>query len=96
MHAPLFTSGDNTTWAPSGMVYHEQKLFVAALRGAGIYAFDLENNEVEIVIDDYGRIRDIFLADDMLYFVTNNTDGRGSPAENDDKLYRISVSEIYE
>jgi len=27
--------------------------------------------------------------DGALYFLTNNTDGRGSPRPNDDKIYRI-------
>lgn len=38
----------------------------------------------------YGRIRDIVEGPDgALYFLTNNTDGRGSPRPNDDKIYRI-------
>ena len=33
MVTPIFTSGSNNTWAPSGMSYYNGKLYVAALRG---------------------------------------------------------------
>jgi hypothetical protein len=31
---------------------------------------------------------------DTLYFVSNNTDGRGIPKENDDKLYRVDLNSL--
>jgi hypothetical protein len=31
---------------------------------------------------------------DILYFVSNNTDGRGIPRENDDKLYEVDLNSI--
>jgi glucose/arabinose dehydrogenase len=38
----------------------------------------------------YGRIRDVVEGPDgALYFLTNNTDGRGSPEPGDDRIYRI-------
>ena len=38
----------------------------------------------------YGRLRDVVEGPDgALYFLTNNTDGRGSPRPGDDKIYRI-------
>ena len=94
MVSPLFTSGDASTWAPSGMDNHEGKLFVAALRGSSVLEFDLETGEYREVITGLGRIRDVRVEDDYLYFISNNTDGRGNPAENDDRLYRISLSEL--
>jgi glucose/arabinose dehydrogenase len=94
MVSPLFTSGADTTWAPSGIDYHDGKLYVAALRGTAVLEFNLETGDQREVITNYGRIRDVFIEDDSLYFISNNTDGRGNPQENDDKLYRISLSEI--
>ncbi|WP_066152621.1 PQQ-dependent sugar dehydrogenase [Halalkalibacter krulwichiae] len=94
MVAPLFTSGEADTWAPSGMAYSNGKLYVAALRGTAVLEFDLETGEQREVITGLGRIRDVFIEDDFLYFVSNNTDGRGTPQENDDKLYRISLFRI--
>lgn len=46
------------------------------------------------VITGLGRIQDVLIEGDSLYFISNNTDGRGAPQENDDKLYRISLSEL--
>ncbi|MYL71741.1 quinoprotein glucose dehydrogenase [Halobacillus litoralis] len=94
MVSPLFTSGDNSTWAPSGMDNFEGKLFVAALRGSAVLEFDLETGESREVITGLGRIRDVQIKDNDLYFISNNTDGRGDPQENDDKLYRISLSNL--
>jgi quinoprotein glucose dehydrogenase len=38
----------------------------------------------------FGRIRDVVEGpDEFLYFLTNNTDGRGKPKRGDDKIYRI-------
>lgn len=88
--APLATSGADETWAPSGMVWHQGELYAASLRGEAVLKIDPETGDVTKEIEGYGRIRDVFSDGDSLYFVTNNTDGRGNPAEGDDKLYRIA------
>ena len=49
---PLFTSGPNTTWAPSGVFYHENMLYAAALRGEALLAFDLKTNKVIKLVSD--------------------------------------------
>ncbi len=94
MESPLFTSGDDETWAPSGMDYHGGKLYTAALRGSAVLEFDLETREIRKAVSNLGRIRDVFIEGDSLYFISNNTDGRGNPLEKDDKLYQISLSDI--
>jgi glucose/arabinose dehydrogenase len=96
MVTPLFASGDEdeSTWAPSGMDFYNNKLYVAALRGSAVLEFNLETGEYREVITDLGRIRDILIEDNYLYFISNNRDGRGTPQENDDKLYRVLLSEI--
>ncbi|GEK88274.1 Glucose/arabinose dehydrogenase, beta-propeller fold [Alkalibacterium putridalgicola] len=93
MITPIFTSGEDETWAPSGMAYYEGKLYVAGLRGSAVYVFDIEAEEQREVISGFGRIRDVVIEDELLYFISNNTDGRGDPEENDDQLYRRSVPE---
>lgn len=37
-----------------------------------------------MVVDDNG----------VLYFISNNTDGRGEPAKDDDKLYRLNLEKF--
>ncbi|MEG0261323.1 MAG: sorbosone dehydrogenase family protein [Lysinibacillus sp.] len=96
MITPLFTSGSNTTWAPSGMAYYDGKLYVAALRGNAVIEFNLAKGEQREIITGLGRIRDILVEDNTLYFISNNTDGRGDPQSNDDKLYRVSLLDLNE
>lgn len=91
---PEFTSGSDTTWAPSGMDVHDNKLYVAGLRGNAVFVFDLATGEVQETLTTFGRIRDVYIEGDHLYFITNNTDGRGNPEEADDKLYRIGLAEL--
>lgn len=94
MEAPLFTSGEETTWAPSGMAAFNEKLYVTALRGNAVIEFDLQTGKSKEIISGFGRIRDIFIKDNFLYFVSNNTDGRGIPLVKDDKLYRLPLSSL--
>ncbi len=91
MESPIFTSGDNQTWAPSGMAYYENQLFVAGLRGEALLRFDLETGENDEQISNLGRIRDVYIINGQLYFISNNTDGRGTPGENDDQLYSVPL-----
>lgn len=94
MESPLFTSGNNQTWAPSGMAYSSEALYVAGLRGNAVLRFDLDNQEEQTVVEGFGRIRDVYISGDDLYFVTNNRDGRGSPEEQDDRLVKVALSSI--
>jgi glucose/arabinose dehydrogenase len=93
MESPLFHSGTDT-WAPSGMAYHKGVLYVAALRGEAVKAFNLNKEEESNVFKGAGRIRDVFIDGKYLYFVSNNTDGRGNPDKEDDKLYRIPLASL--
>ncbi|TCN23993.1 PQQ-dependent sugar dehydrogenase [Mesobacillus foraminis] len=90
MVTPLFQSGEDT-WAPSGIAVHEGKLYVATLRGNAVREFDPATKETRAAVTGFGRIRDVWIEGHDLYFVSNNTDGRGNPAGDDDKLYRIKL-----
>ncbi|MFK9091639.1 PQQ-dependent sugar dehydrogenase [Bacillus salipaludis] len=94
METPVFQSGAVETWAPSGMAAAGGKLYVATLKGNAVREFDLEQKQSRLVISDLGRIRDVFVDGDYLYFVSNNTDGRGNPDEKDDKLYRVRLGDL--
>ncbi|MFJ5759481.1 PQQ-dependent sugar dehydrogenase [Neobacillus sp. NPDC093182] len=93
METPLFQSG-NETWAPSGMAVHDGRLYAATLRGNAIREFDLGRNTASPVITGLGRLRDVYVEGEYLYFVSNNTDGRGNPDEKDDKLYRVLLTNL--
>lgn len=94
METPIFTSGSDDTWAPSGIAFKDGIIYSAALRGEGIMKFDVEKDEMKKVATKYGRIIDVYIVNDDLYFVSNNTDGRGNPSQNDDKMYKVSLSQL--
>ena len=100
---PILHTGDDT-WAPSGAVFYDSdkisewsgKYFIATLRGNHLRMLDLdlENNLVisseELFAGEYGRLRSANMGPDgHLYILTSNQDGRGGPAQNDDRILRI-------
>ncbi|MFD2046426.1 PQQ-dependent sugar dehydrogenase [Ornithinibacillus salinisoli] len=93
METPLIHSG-NETWAPSGMTYYNENLYFASLRGEGLRKANLDTLEVSLVVSDVGRIRDVLANENGIYFITNNTDGRGNPIEGDDRLYYIAANKL--
>lgn len=83
---PLYHTGETAT-APSGIAAtSDGKLLVANLRGESLTAFDPASGEMTEILSGVGRIRDVAVKEGEIYILTNNTDGRGSPAEDDDKL----------
>jgi len=93
METPLIHAGD-TTWAPSGMAYNNGKIYIASLRGEALKAFNIESKTMKDIVTDKGRIRDVYVDGTHLYFINNNTDGRGKPDKKDDRLYRIPLSNL--
>ncbi|MFL8937348.1 PQQ-dependent sugar dehydrogenase [Rossellomorea oryzaecorticis] len=93
MVSPLAHSGE-PSWAPSGADFWNDKLVFAALGGQSVKLFDPGTKEVKTLIKGFGRIRDVLVEGDTLYFVSNNTDGRGLPKENDDKLYQVDMNSL--
>lgn len=93
MVSPIFQTGE-VTWAPSGIAYYDGKLYVATLRGEALQEVDLETMRSRAVVTDFGRIRDVMINGEYVYFVSNNTDGRGNPDADDDKLYQVRLSDI--
>jgi glucose/arabinose dehydrogenase len=93
MVTPLIHSGNNT-WAPSGVAYYKGHIIVATLRGEAVKIYNLKSGEMKDLYKGVGRVRDVYIEGDTLYFVTNNTDGRGVPAKDDDKLYKMDLSQI--
>jgi glucose/arabinose dehydrogenase len=88
----------------SGMFYKSDSIpqfknnfFFGCLRGNAIIRVVIDGKDPSKVksadkLNDvkFGRIRDVAEGPDgAIYFSTSNRDGRGNPAEGDDKIYRI-------
>ncbi|MCR2804469.1 PQQ-dependent sugar dehydrogenase [Paenibacillus soyae] len=92
MEKPLYHTGEEAI-APSGTITDAQgRLIIAALRGEAIYRYTPESGQMEVLHKGDGRIRDVQLRDGRLYFITNNTDGRGTPSESDDRLVSMDYN----
>jgi glucose/arabinose dehydrogenase len=90
MVKPIYNTGENT-WAPSGIGYHNGKLYIATLRDSKIRSFEISTKSVNIVHENSGRMRDVYIEQSQLYTITNNRDGRGTPKKDDDKLLKIDL-----
>jgi glucose/arabinose dehydrogenase len=93
METPVINSG-NDTWAPSGAAILNDSLFYTGLRGESLFKLSLDNPSISTLkryfSGTYGRMRDVVEGPDgFIYIFTNNTDGRGSPRDGDDKLLKI-------
>ena len=84
----------------SGMFYRgsafpkfKGNFFFGCLRGEMLIRVVLDGRTVlgqEGIIKDYGRIRDVAEGPDgAIYFSTSNKDGRGKPANDDDRIIRL-------
>jgi glucose/arabinose dehydrogenase len=81
--------------SPSGLAIVNDSLFLAALRGQRLWAIYPGPESVEAVSwfeGTYGRLRDVVPGPNgTLWVLTNNTDGRGSPRQGDDRLLQIQL-----
>jgi glucose/arabinose dehydrogenase len=79
--------------SPSGAAIRDGVMYVAALRGSKVLRVKLDGTDakkLDPIFTDHGRVRTVVLApDDSLWIATSNTDGRGDPAGDDDKIYRV-------
>lgn len=90
MQTPLFHSGSDT-WAPSGMdVDDNGHVIVTGLRGTQLMRFNVETEEMNVIYSGEGRLRDVWVEGESLYMLTNNSDGRGNPSNNDDRLIELT------
>jgi len=89
------------TWAtsdasPSGIAVLGDQVYVACLRGTKLYRIGTDGANARALLDgQYGRLRHVAVAPDgSLWILTSNRDGRGSPAETDDRILRLDVSAV--
>lgn len=45
------------------------------------------------MFNNLGRIRDILIIETAMKIITNNTDGRGEPSKEDDRLLQLPLEE---
>ena len=89
--------------APSGATFVKRSgsrwtgdLLIATLRGEHLRRVTIDPEGDQVTRDDalysgrFGRLRQVVEGPDGgIYLLTNNTDGRGSPRRNDDRIIRI-------
>jgi glucose/arabinose dehydrogenase len=82
--------------SPSGLAYLEGSLWMAGLRGQRLWQIPLDGarpgNPRALIDADYGRLRTVVAAPDgSLWVTTSNRDGRGQPAQADDRILRVTL-----
>jgi glucose/arabinose dehydrogenase len=87
------------TWStddasPSGLAFLGGRLWLGALRGERLWRVDVEGrrarNEKGFFVGRYGRVRTVAAAPDgNLWVTTSNRDGRGDPADADDRILLV-------
>ncbi len=82
--------------SPSGMTHVDGTLFIANLRGQVLRAVPVTDptTSVDYFNGEFGRIRDVTISPEgSLWFLTNNTDGRGAPGPQDDRILGIDLKQ---
>ncbi|TIC87973.1 PQQ-dependent sugar dehydrogenase [Nocardioides sp. GY 10113] len=87
------------TWStdeasPAGLAFTDGHLWMAALRGQRLWRIDVSGNRASdptaYLVGEYGRLRTVAVAPDgRLWLATSNRDGRGEPADGDDRILLI-------
>ncbi|GAB2784648.1 PQQ-dependent sugar dehydrogenase [Streptomyces chlorus] len=84
--------------SPSGIAYAEGSIWMAGLLGERLWRIPLKGTEVSadpqaFLKGEYRRLRTVAAAGgDKLWLVTSNTDGRGDPSGEDDRILEVRVS----
>ncbi|KIP53317.1 PQQ-dependent sugar dehydrogenase [Leucobacter komagatae] len=75
--------------SPSGIAIAGDTIYIANLRGQRVRTVPLADLTAsqDHFVEEYGRIRDVVVSPDgKLWLLSNNTDGRVDPRENDDRF----------
>lgn len=83
--------------SPSGMAYADGHLWVGALRGERLWRVAVRGDRLgeptAFLEGEYGRVRTVATTPDGdLWVTTSNRDGRGTPADEDDRILRVIPS----
>ncbi|MCP1427664.1 glucose/arabinose dehydrogenase [Microbacterium foliorum] len=78
--------------SPSGIAVTGSDIVIANLRGERLRVVPLDDlsRSTEQYVGEFGRLRDIVVGEGgTFWMLTNNTDGRGNPAQGDDRILRL-------
>ncbi|WP_329221330.1 PQQ-dependent sugar dehydrogenase [Streptomyces sp. NBC_01485] len=84
--------------SPSGIAYAEGSIWMAGLKGQRLWRVPLKGTvasaDPQAFLDgEYGRLRTVVSAGgDKLWVTTSNTDGRGDPEKEDDRILELQVT----
>jgi len=87
--------------SPSGLAYVNGTFFLASLKGQRVWAIYIDYlgdaSATAWFVGEFGRIRDVAAGPDgSLWFLTNNTDGRGDVRDGDDRLMQVRLVPLEE
>lgn len=90
----------NPSLEPSGIAFasseklgYKNHLIIATLKGSHLRDIDFDSGRQNTILVGYGRITDVIEVDDgSIFILTSNTDGRGLPQQDDDKILRLTRS----
>lgn len=90
--ALVWATGDAS---PSGLAWADGALWMAALRGERLWRIPVDDGTASrasaYFIGEYGRMRTVAVAPDgTLWITTSNRDGRGDPADGDDRILVVA------
>lgn len=92
-YTPACAPASGAFYRGSALANFKGNFFFGCLRGERLQRVVLDGRRVvsqEAVVNNYGRIREVAEGPDgFLYFSTSNRDGRGDPAQDDDRIMRI-------
>ena len=84
---------------PGGIIFYsgdklelQNQMILASQKSTILFKVQIEENDIDLdtIMSGIGRIRDVAQSEDgYIYIITSNTDGKGFPDDNDDKLLRI-------
>jgi glucose/arabinose dehydrogenase len=92
-YTPACAPASGMFYRGSGFPRFKGNFFFGCLRGEMLIRVVLDGRKVlgqEGIINGYGRIREVAEGPDgAIYFSTSNRDGRGKPANDDDRIIRL-------
>ena len=84
---------------PGGIIFYsgdklelQNQMILASQKSTILFKVQIDENDIDLdtIMSGIGRIRDVAQSEDgYIYIITSNTDGKGFPDDNDDKLLRI-------